>query len=113
MDFNLRHFQCYLETATRHSREETGLLACAVMYRALLNALDSGHSQDCWSFSLCEARKQVDTLGTVGATIGRLAENKANTLLGLVGRDYDTESQDCLDIFPCANLPAHYKDPAI
>ena len=109
----MKYFQCYSGQVSLESREETSLLASAVMFRAFVNALDNGEDMDCSQYSLCEGRKQVNSLDTIGATIGLLAENKANQLLGIVGRDYDIDHEECLNIFPCENLPPHYRYPAI
>ena len=109
----LKYFQCYSGHEALELREETSLLASAVMFRAFVNALDNGEEEECSRYSLCEGRKQVNTLNTVGSTIGLLAENKANKLLGIMGRDYDIDHEECWNIFPCANLPNHYKYPAI
>ena len=95
------------------SREETSLLATAVMYQAFLTALDPGYDQDCSQYSLCEARKEVSRLGRMGSTIGVLAENKANQLLGFPLSDYDVDHEECVQIFPCIRLPEQYKYPAI
>ena len=94
-------------------REESSLLASAVMYRAFFNALDPGYDQDCSQYSLCEARKEVSRLGKIGATIGLLAENKAYQLLGFPLSDYDVDHEECLQIFPCIRLPEYYRYPAI
>ena len=106
-------FQCFLAGNLRGSREETSVLASAVMYQAFFNALDPGYDQDCSQYSLCEARKEVSRLGRIGSTIGLLAENKANQLLGLPVSDYDVDHEECVQIFPCIGLPKHYKYPAI
>ena len=95
------------------SREETSLLATAVMYRAFFNALNPEYEQDCSQYSLCEARKEVSRLGRLGSTIGVLAENKANQLLGFPLSDYDVDHEECVQIFPCTRLPEHYRYPAI
>ena len=109
----MKYFQCYSGHVALESREETSLLASAVMFRAFVNALDNGEEVDCSRYSLCEGRKQVNSLNTIGSTIGLLAEKKANKLLGIVWRDYDIDHDECLNIFPCADLPDHYKYPAI
>merc|ERR1712062_305446 len=85
--------ECFLHGNVTGSREESSLLASAVMYRAFFNALDPGYDQECSQYSLCEARKEVSRLGRIGATIGLLAENKANKLLGFPLSDYDVDHE--------------------
>ena len=61
----LKYFQCYSGHVALESREETSLLASAVMFRAFVNALDNGEELDCSRYSLCEGRKQVNSLNTI------------------------------------------------
>ena len=107
-------FQCFVVGNVTDSREETSFLASAVMYQGFLGALDNGFDKDCSRYSLCQARKEVNRLGTIGSTIGVLGERKALQVLGLEGRgDYDIDHGECQIIFPCTNLPKHYKYPAV
>merc|ERR1712045_200066 len=59
--------ECFVVGNVTDSREETSFLASAVMYQGFLGALDNGFDKDCSRYSLCQARKEVNRLGTIGS----------------------------------------------